>query len=116
MAGTASTGSANAVAIWSPVEAVSAAAASPPSNPALRSITTVNGVAEPGTMRPSAFPANWEHATENQPLKPSAIRSTSHKQTELAASNRSTRTANGQPRCSRERHEEKTETRLGSNR
>jgi hypothetical protein len=66
MAGTASTGIANAVAIWSPVDAVSAAAASPPSNPALRS-TTVNGVAEPGTMRPSAFPANWEHATGNLP-------------------------------------------------
>ena len=66
MAGTASTGSANAVAIWSPVEAVSAAAASPPSNPALRSITTVNGVAEPGTM-PAERVASQLGARDREP-------------------------------------------------
>ena len=86
------------------------------SSPAFCSITTVNGVAEPGTIRPSALPANWAHATGNHPFEANAIRSTSHKQNELPTSKRSTRSAKGQSRCSRERHEEKTETRLGSNR
>jgi Tfp pilus assembly protein PilX len=113
MAGTARTGSARAVAIWSPVEAVRAAAASPPSNPALRSITTVDGVAEPGMTRPIAFPASCADATANQPSTPSAIRSISQRQTELAISNTSTSAANGQSRCSSERQEDKTETRLG---
>jgi hypothetical protein len=116
IAGSASTGSASAVVICSPVEAVSAAAASPPSTPAFCSITTVNGVAEPGTIRPSALPANCEDAIGNHPFEANAIRSSSHKHNELATSKRSTRAAKGQSRCSSERQEEKTEIRPGRSR
>jgi len=59
------------------------------------SITTVKGVAEPGTIRPSALPANCAHAIGNHPFEANAIRSTSHKQNELATSKRSTRAAKG---------------------
>jgi hypothetical protein len=76
----------------------------------------VNGVAVPGTIRPTAFPANCEHATGNHPFEPNAILLTSHRQTELATSNRSTRTPNRQSTRSSERHDEKTESRLGNNR
>src|SRR5262245_35268479 len=51
IAGTARTGSARAVAIWSPVDAVSAAAATPPSIPALRSITTLNRARDDPSQR-----------------------------------------------------------------
>ena len=96
--------------------AVKAAAASPTSSPVFCSITTVNGVAEPGTIRPSALPANWAHAIGNHPFVANAIRSTSHKQKELPTSKRSTSTAKGQSRCSSERQEEKTEIRPGRSR
>src|SRR5215207_9634913 len=70
IAGTASTGSASAVAIWSPVDAVSPAAATPPSIPALRSITTVNnGVAEPRMIRPSV-PRELPARDREPPLRP----------------------------------------------
>jgi hypothetical protein len=55
----------------------------------------VKGVAEPGTIRPSALPANCAHAIGNHPFEANAIRSTSHKQNELATSKRSTRAAKG---------------------
>jgi hypothetical protein len=48
-------------------------------DPARRSISAVNGVGAPGTKRPTALPASWAHATANQPLVPSAIRSSCHK-------------------------------------
>jgi hypothetical protein len=116
MAGTARMGRARAVAIWRPVDGVSAAAASPPSTPALRSITTVNGVAEPGMIRPSAFPASCPVAIVNHPVDPNAIRSSSHRQIQLTNSKRSTRTAKGQSRCFREGHDDRTESRLGRSR
>jgi hypothetical protein len=50
-------------------------------DPALRSISTVKGVGAPGTKRPTALPASWAQATANQPLVPSAIRSSCHKHT-----------------------------------
>src|SRR4029453_6517805 len=73
-------------------------------------------VAEPGTIRPSALPANWAHAIGNHPFEANAIRSSSHRQNELATSKRSTRTAKGESRCSSERQEEKTEIRPGRSR
>jgi hypothetical protein len=81
IAGSASSGSAAVVASCRLVEAVNAAAASPVSTPARRSISTVNGVGAPGTKRPTALPASWAQATANQPLVPSAIRSSCHKHT-----------------------------------
>src|SRR4029453_17810521 len=73
-------------------------------------------VAEPGTIRPSALPANWAHAIGNHPFEANAIRSSSHRQNELATSKRSTRTAKGESRCSSERQEKKTEIRPGRRR
>ncbi len=51
-------GSASAVPIWRSVHSVRAAAACPPSMPASPSSATLNGVADPGTIRASAFPAS----------------------------------------------------------
>jgi hypothetical protein len=81
IAGSASSGSAAVVPSCRLVDAVNAAAASPVSTPARRSISTVNGVGAPGTKRPAALPASCAHAMANQPLVPSAIRSSSHKHT-----------------------------------
>jgi hypothetical protein len=50
------------------------------------------------------------------PLRANAILLTSHRQTELATSNRSTRAPNRESTRSSERHDEKTESRLGNNR
>ncbi len=52
----------------------------------------------------------------NHPFDPSAIRASSHRQIQLANSNRSTRTAKGQSRCFREGHGERTESKLGMSR
>ena len=112
--GSASSGSAAVVPSCSPVEAVSAAVARPASNPALRSMSTANGVGAPGTIRPAAFPASCAQAIGNLALDPSAIRSSSHKHTKLAASQATARTAKGQSRCDSDRHDAKTEASVGS--
>ena len=84
IAGSASTGSASVVAICSPVEAAKAAAASPVSTPARRSIVAEKAVAvapPPGRIRPTALPLSWAAATGNQARVWSAIRSSSQRQT-----------------------------------
>jgi hypothetical protein len=116
IAGIANTGSASAVPICRIVDAVRAAAASPPSTPVRCSITTVNGVADPGRILPTALPASCAVATGNHALEPSAMRSSSHRQTELAPSRTNTSTAYGQSRCARDGHDEKTARRLGRTR
>jgi hypothetical protein len=77
-------------------------------------MSTANGVGAPGTIRPTAFPASCAQAIGNLALAPSAIRSSSHRHTKLAASQATARTAKGQSRCDSDRHDANTEASVGS--
>jgi hypothetical protein len=67
-------------------------------------------------MRPAAFPLSCAAATGNHPSVRSAIRSSAHNETKLAASQASAMSVNGQSRWESDRHEPNTAKRLGSNR
>ncbi len=98
---------------------MNAAAASPVSTPAVRSIDALKAVAvapPPGRIRPTAFPLSCAAATGNQARVFRAIRSSPQTLTTLAVVQTRTRIANGQARCVSDRHEAKTASRLGSSR
>jgi hypothetical protein len=118
-AGSARIGSASVVPSWRSVEVPNAAVASPEeSMPARRSMETEKAVAvapPPGRILPTTFPLNCAVATGNQARVRRAIRSSSQRQTTLAVSKTSTRSANGHSTCSRARQEEATASRLGRN-
>ena len=119
IAGSASSGNASLVPTCRTLVEVSAAAACPTCPPARRSMRTVKAVAvapPPGTIFPTALPANCDEPTTNQLLVCNAIRLSSHRQTKLAASLTTARIAQYQVRSASDLQEENTESRLGSSR
>jgi len=79
-----------------------------------RALKAVAVAPPPGRIRPTAFLLSCAAATGNQVRVCSAIRSSSQRQTKLAASATSASTVQYQTRCVSDRHEEKTASRLGS--
>src|SRR5215218_7725523 len=79
-------------------------------------LTAVAVAPPPGRILPAAFPASCVQATVNQLLTCKAMRSSSHRQIRLPASLSGASAAQYHVSCVSDRHDEKTATRLGSNR
>ena len=87
--GSARTGSAKRMPVESSPDAARAVVAIGTSKPAWASIFSCSAppaATPPGTARPTALPAEWEQATSNQSLVPSAIRCSSQMATKLTPS------------------------------
>jgi hypothetical protein len=87
-----------------------------PARTSIRYCSAAAGAAPPGTIRPKALPASWEHATVNQLPVRRAMRWSCQIEAKQAASNSRAATIHSGRRSNSSRHEVKTSSRLGISR